>query len=165
MFGRFVALLAGIAGAVAASQAPAFTGQYRQNLAGRVAELEIIVARFDENISRIGYDRSRALDECSVAERLLGALCDGINADIARLTTLQAHQAALNAAQPWMRPLVLAREVRPEIAQSAWDSYQPAMPTTPEGAGYAGGGFVLLYALFALLAAPFRRRPKRRFAY
>ena len=63
MFGRFVALLAGIAGAVAASQAPAFTGQYRQNLAGRVAELEIIVARFDENISRIGYDRSRALDE------------------------------------------------------------------------------------------------------
>ena len=164
MIARLFSLAAGIAAGVAASQAPGFTLQYMQNLDGRVAELRTIVERFDENIARIGYDRMKALQECGEAdpERLLGVLCDGIVQDIARYEFLTAHQAELTAAAGWARPAVLAKSFDRDIAESAMDRYEPAVPATATGAGYAGAGFVggwgLLTVLGGLAMAPFRRR-------
>ena len=164
MVKRFVSLVTGLAAGVGASQAPGFTLQYMQNLDGRVDELRLIVERFDENIARIGYDRDQALDECGEADpaRLLGALCDGIVADIARYETLVAHQAELTQAADWARPAVLARTFRRDIADSAMDRFEPAVPATPTGAGYAAAGFAggwgVLTVLLGLLTAPFRRR-------
>jgi hypothetical protein len=43
------------------SQAPEFTQQYLQRLAGTVEELSNIVRNFDEDSLRSGYDRSAAL--------------------------------------------------------------------------------------------------------
>ena len=162
MVTRIISMLVGAAGAVAVSQAPGFTQQYMQNLEGRVAELRTIVERFDENIARIGYDREEALTECCVAERLLGALCDGITEDIARYARLSAHQAELLAAESWARPVILARSVEPDIAASAYDRFEPAVPATATGAGYAAAGFAgawgALTVIFGILSAPFRRR-------
>ena len=162
MITRAISMLAGAAGAVAVSQAPGYTQQYMQNLEGRVDELRTIVERFDANIANIGYDRARALRECSVAEQLLGALCDGITKDIARYDVLRAHQADLLAAEPWARPVVLARNVQTDIAESAYERFEPAVPATATGAGYAGAGFVggwgVLTLVLGLLTAPFKRR-------
>ena len=164
MIARLLSLAAGLAAGVATSQAPGFTLQYMQNLDGRVAELRVIVERFEENIARIGYDRMAALGECAEAdpERLLGVLCDGIVQDIARYERLSAHQAELTAAAGWARPAVLARTVDRDIAESVMDRFEPAVPATATGAGYAGAGFVggwgLLTVLGGLLTAPFRRR-------
>ena len=162
MISRAISILAGAAGAVAVSQAPGFTLQYMQNLEGRVAELRTIVERFDANIAGIGYDRERALAECSVAEQLLGALCDGITEDIARYEVLRAHQAELLAADAWARPVVLARNVQRDVAESAYDRFEPAVPATATGAGYAAAGFAggwgVLSLVLGLVTAPFRRR-------
>ena len=163
MVGRFLSFLVGAAGAVGASQAPGFTVQYMQNLDGRVAELRTIVERFEENIARIGYDREEALTECGQADpaKLLGALCDGITQDIARYERLSAHQAELSAAADWARPVVLARNFERDIAESAKDRYEPVVPTTPEGAGYAAAGFAGLWGvasiLFGIIGGLFRR--------
>lgn len=162
MITRAISMLAGVAGAVAVSQAPGYTLQYMQNLEGRVDELRTIVERFEANIAEIGYDRERALAECSVAEQLLGALCDGITEDIARYEALRAHQAELLAAEGWARPVVLARNVQADIAESAYDRFEPAVPATATGAGYAAAGFAgawgLLTMVLGLATAPFRRR-------
>ena len=164
MVTRLLSLVAGVAAGVATSQAPGFTLQYMQNLDGRVAELRTIVERFDENIARIGYDRDAALEECGEADpaKLLGVLCDGIAQDIARYEFLTAHQAELSQAADWARPAVLAKSFDRDIAQSAKDRFEPAVPATATGAGYAGAGFVggwgLLTVLLGLIAAPFRRR-------
>ena len=162
MVTRIVSMLAGAAGAIAVSQAPGFTQQYMQNLEGRVDELRTVVERFDRNIARIGYDRDRALAECSVAERLLGALCEGIVEDLARYEALTAHRAELLAAEPWARPVVLARNPRMDVAESAYRLFEPAVPATATGAGYAAAGFAgawgVLTVLLGILTAPFRRR-------
>ena len=162
MVTRIVSMLAGAAGAIAVSQAPGFTGAYMQNLEGRIDELRTIVERFEANIAMIGYDRDRALEECSVAEQLLGALCDGITQDIARYDTLLAHQAELLAAAPWARPVILARNPQMDIAESAYARFEPAVPATATGAGYATAGFAggwgVLTVLLGILTAPFRRR-------
>ena len=164
MITRLLSLAAGVAAGVGASQAPGFTLQYMQNLDGRVAELRTIVERFDENIARIGYDRTAALDECAEADpaRLLGVLCDGIVEDIARYEALRAHQAELTAAAGWARPAVLAKSVDRDIAASVGDRFEPAVPATATGAAYAGAGFLggwgFLTVLGGLLMAPFRRR-------
>ena len=166
MIGRLLALLLGAAGAVAASQAPGFTLQYMQNLEGRVAELRTIVERFDAEIGRIGYDRAAALEECRGATRLMGVFCRGIDADIARYERLSAHRARLLAAEDWARPLHLARAPERDVAESAWRAFEPAVPATPTGLGYAGGGFLLAWlvatALLGVLGAPFRRKRQRR---
>ena len=159
---RIVSMLAGAAGAIAVSQAPGFTQQYVQNLEGRVDELRIIVERFDANIARIGYDRDRALEECATAQRLLGALCDGITEDLARYEALRAHQAELLSAEPWARPVILARAPQADVARSAYTRFEPAVPATATGAGYAAAGFAggwgALTVILGLLTAPFRRR-------
>ncbi|MBB4658566.1 DUF2937 family protein [Parvularcula dongshanensis] len=166
MIGRLLAFVVGAAGAVAASQAPGFTLQYMQNLEGRVAELRTVIDRFDAEIVRIGYDRASALEECETATRLLGVFCRGINADIARYERLSAHQARLVSAEDWVRPLVLARSPERDVTESTLDQFEPALPVTPVGFGYAGGGFVLAWlaasAVFGVLGAAFRPRRGRR---
>ena len=162
MVTRIISMLAGAGGALAVSQAPGFTAAYMQNLEGRVDELRTIVERFDENIARIGYDRTRALSECRTATRLLGALCDGITQDVARYERLSAHRAELLAAEPWARPVILAKSPEMDVAESAWGAFEPAVPVTATGAGYAAAGFAgawgVLTVLLGLLTAPFRRR-------
>lgn len=162
MVTRIISTLAGAAGAIAVSQAPGFTQQYMQNLEGRVDELRTIVERFDASIAAIGYDRDRAVEECLDAQQLLGALCDGVTQDIARYETLVAHQAELLSAAPWARPVVLAKNPQTDIAKSAYERFEPAVPATPTGAGYAGAGFAggwgILTIVLGLITAPFRRR-------
>lgn len=162
MFVRFISVLGGAAGALAASQAPGYTQQYMQNLEGRVDELRVIVERFDANIDRIGYDRDRAVEECGTAgEDLLGALCDGIAQDLARYERLSAQAAALEAAPDWQRPLLLAKDADPDIARSTYEVFEPAVPATPTGAGYAAGGFAGIWAVFASLFGGLGRLVRR----
>lgn len=148
---RFFAVLFGIAGALLGSQAPGFTLQYMQNLAGRVHELQPIVAQFDAAVGARGYTRQSALDDCVRASGLLDALCGGYVSTVRRYETLSAHYDALKAASDLARPLVLARSYQRDIAQSVLSEFKPAVPTTTDGAIYAGGGFAVLWGGLSLL--------------
>lgn len=156
MLGRFLALVAGVAGAVAGSQAPGFTLQYMQNLAGRIDELQPIVEEFDASVASNGYTRDAAIAECEDSAGLLTALCSGYAVTVRRYELLSAHQADLRAASDYLRPLVLARmlgedNVARDIAKSALKEYKPAIPTTLDGAAYAGGGFAVAWGLLSFL--------------
>ena len=163
--GRFLAFLFGIAGAVGASQAPGFTVQYMQNLSGRVAELRPLVEEFEANISRFGYDRARAMAECETATGLLDALCSNYEVVVQRYEDLVAHRTELEAQSDYMRPVMLARTFRQDIAEDVKENFEPAVPTTTTGAVYAGGGFASFWLAFsilwAIITAPFRHREPR----
>ncbi len=161
MLGRLLALIVGAAAAVAASQGPAFTDQYIQNLTGRIDELRPIVEEFDTKVSEYNYTRASAMVECSTAEGLLDALCSTYETVVERYEMLTLHMAELNAATIWTRPLVLARTYKKDIAESVYSVFKPAVPATPEGFAYGGGGFLAgflaLSLIFGILGGLFRR--------
>lgn len=164
MIGRFLAVALGVAGAGLGSQAPGFTLQYMQNLNGRVDELKPIVAQFDADVARYGYTRESALAECATSTGLLTALCGGYATTIERYETLSAHLAELKAAGPYVQPLIVIRgavdnPLIRDIAQSVREEFKPAVPTTVDGAAYAGGGFAVVWGglsfVFGLLGSLF----------
>jgi hypothetical protein len=164
MVGRFLAVVGGIVGAIAGSQAPGFTLQYMQNLSGRLDELRPIVEQFDADVARYGYTRDRALAECETSTGLLEALCSGYALTIRRYELLSAHYAELKSAGIYARPALLMRgaanePVVREIAESVMKEFKPAVPATLDGAAYAGGGFALIWGglsfIFGLLGAIF----------
>jgi len=162
MFGRLLALIAGAALAVAASQGPAFTDQYMQNLTGRIDELRPIVEEFDARVAQYDYTRASAMAECSTSTGLLEALCSTYETVVNRYEKLLAHMADLTAASIWMRPIVLATTYEKDIAESVYSVFKPAVPATPEGFAYGGGGFLAGYLipsiLFGFLGALFGGR-------
>jgi hypothetical protein len=162
MFGRLLALIFGAALAVGGSQGPAFTDQYMQDLTARVAELEPIVQEFDAKIAEYDYTRASAMAECATATGLLDALCSTYETVVERYEILSAHLAELNAATVWTRPLVLARTYRKDIAEKVYSLYKPAVPATPEGMAYGGGGFLVgflaLSIIFGILGGMFGGR-------
>ena len=149
--GRFLALILAILGGVAGTQAPGYTLQYMQNLNGQVDALRPTVEKFDEDVKRYGYTRTRALEECTAADGLLEALCDGYADVIRRFVNLKDHLDQLNGASDMMRPLVLARSYKREIVESARKAFKPAVPTTLDGAVYGGGAFVVFWLLLSLV--------------
>ena len=151
MFGRLLALIAGAALAVAASQGPAFTDQYVQNLTGRIDELAPIVEEFDAKIAHYNYTRASAMAECSTANGLLDALCSTYEDLVARYEMLVAHMAELDAATIWTKPLVLAKTYKKDIATSVYGVFQPAVPATPTGFAYGGGGFLVGYLAMSIV--------------
>lgn len=150
MFGRLLALIAGAALAVAASQGPAFTDQYTQNLVGRIDELRPIVEEFDAKVASYDYTRESAMAECLTATGLLDALCSTYETVVERYEMLVAHYAELSAASIWTKPLVLARTYKRDIAESVYKVYQPAVPATPVGFAYGGGGFLVGYLILSI---------------
>jgi hypothetical protein len=164
MAARFLAVIGGVAGAVAGSQAPGFTLQYMQNLTGRIDELRPIVEQFDADVARYGYTRGAALGECETSSGLLEALCSGYALTIRRYELLTAHFAALDAAGQYARPALLLRDAAEEpivreITRSVMTAYKPAVPASMDGAVYAAGGFALAWGVlsfvFGLLGAIF----------
>ncbi len=149
--GRFFALIFAIAAGIGGSQAPGFTLQYMQNLTGRVDELRPIVQQFDADVGRYGYDRNRALNECNNADGLLEALCSGYATTIRRFIELRDHLDLLTGAKPLTQPIVLARNYKKDIAQSTLNAYEPAVPTTLDGAVYGGGAFVSVWLILSLV--------------
>ena len=137
---KLFAVILGLAGGVLGSQAPAFTLQYMQNLTGRIAELRPIVEEFEANVAQYGYTRETAMAECASASGLLDALCSTYESAVERYASLSIHYAELQEAGEYMRPVTLARTQLPDITQSVYEEFKPAVPTTADGAAYAGGG-------------------------
>lgn len=149
--GRFLAVILAIAAGLAASQAPAFTLQYMQNLTGRVDEMRPTVQQFDDNVGQYGYTRSRAMEECGDADGLLEALCASYASIVRRYEVLQAHLDNLNRATSLERPVVLARNYQRDIVDSTISAYKPAVPTTIDGAVYGGGAFLGIWMIASVL--------------
>lgn len=167
MLGRTLMIATGIAGAVAASQAPEFAQQYRQRLGGAIDEITRSLSRFDADAEAAGYTPDAALYRLvTSADPVAQARGAAIGDDMDRLARLSAQRAAFTNAAPLERITILAENVDPTIAQATWRDFEPAVPTTAEGAMIAGAGFLaggsVCALLVGLLKMTFLSRPKPR---
>ena len=156
---RIVALLLALVAAAAASQAPEFAQQYRQRLGGAIDELHRIIQNFDEDSARSGYTQSQALTVMADNnEQLVRDQARRMAESIVRYTRLKDQQQAFANAGPFMRVAVFIQGYDPGVAAATAGSFEPAVPTTPEGFGFAAIGFAVVYLLLRLIGLLFRRR-------
>jgi hypothetical protein len=170
MIGRVINGLFGAGGAALLSQFPAFFGQYRQQLAGRMAQARADLARVTEEAAKLGLSPEAYLDRAEAeGGQFTRVLVEGARATLEALERLRSAYDAFAQATPLGRPVVFARHFDQEIADSTLAHFQPAVPLTPEGLVYAGTGLLVGVGLLALLewlgllslrAGGLRRRPK-----
>lgn len=157
---RAVCLCAGLAGATAASQYPAFTQAYLQRLAGQVDALTVVVKDFDTSAIAAGLGREEALEQMTGTPFLTARQSD-MRRTFARHARLATTLMDLRAATPLERIAMPQRMADPQIVQAAWSDFEPAMPLSAAGAVSAGGGFAagwaVMLAALSLFARPFRR--------
>jgi hypothetical protein len=143
MLARTLAIAFGLAGAVAASQAPEFAQQYVQRLGGAVDELRVVVERFDRAAREAGLDRERALGRLEAnADRLARRQGEGVRDDLRRFEALAPHYEAMRTGSAATRAFEMLR-ADGQIAARAFRDFQPALPVTAAGAVAAAIGFAL----------------------
>ncbi len=152
-------LAVGLGGAVAGSQVPEFAQQYRQRIGGAIDELKPMVQRFDAEAQAVGLDRTAALARLQQSAEPIAKGRGLATADlVARLDRLEDQQSAMRSAGPFQRIGVLFEAPDPQLMRGTWRDFEPAIPTTLEGALTAGAGFLGGAGLLTLLLAPFRRK-------
>ena len=158
---RLMAILGGVGGAMALSQFPEFSQQYLQRLAGKVDALTAVAADFDGTAAKNGLTRDAALAQLTGTQFSTDHQAD-LRLTFAQLQTLSDNLATLRAAPALMRLTMPQRLGDTETLQATWADFQPALPTTPDGAITAGvgyvGGWTLVALVWRLLSWPFRRR-------
>lgn len=160
---RTLALGAGLVGAVAASQLPEYSQQYRQRLGGAIDEISRIMAEFDADAARIGMTREQGIARLSAnSDPFVADRGVRLREDSARLARLQRQFASLQAAGPFARVAIMASDLDTSIAQRAWSNFEPAVPVTIEGAALGGAGFLAGYGALRFILWPVGRRRKVR---
>lgn len=161
---RLLAVLGGVGGAVTLSQFPEFSQQYLQRLAGKVDALSAVTTAFDASASKAGLSREAALAQLSGNAFALDHQSD-LRATFAEAARLSQNLAALRAASALERLTMPQRMGDAETLSATWRDFQPAIPTTPDGAMTAGLGYLAGWSATALLARlllwPLRRRRRR----
>ncbi len=143
MIGRTLMIAAGLGTGFLASQAPEFAQQYRQRLGGAIDELTRQVVRFDAEAKDFGLTPDAALHRLVTSpEPVARARGAAIADDMERLDRLTAQREAFRTAGSFDRLAALAEHVDPDLARATWRDFEPAVPTTSEGAVTAGAGFV-----------------------
>jgi hypothetical protein len=157
---RALCLVGGLAGAAGLSQAPEFSQQYLQRLAGQVDELTRQVVEFDKTALADGMGREEMLR--AMAETPLVASQEALwRRTFARHARLSENLMLLREATPLERLTLPHRMADPATLAAVWGDFTPAVPLSVAGAASAGTGFLGGWAGFAILAAlislPFRR--------
>jgi hypothetical protein len=140
------------------SQAPEFMQQYYQRIGGAVDELQRMTDQFNENARRLGHDRDSALGIMSSDPKpLIQGLARIENENAERLARLKRQRADLANASAIDRFLYLARNYDPALASATWNAFEPAVPLTLAGFGFAFCGFVVSLLLLSGLTFAMRR--------
>jgi hypothetical protein len=160
---RSISFAVALLGAAAASQGPEYAQQYRQRLGGAIDELQAVVSQFDSEAATHGLDRDAAVQRLKQnADPLAQKRGEAAAIAAARLSRLEQQRAAMQDAGALGRLVVLVGHPDPVIAENALKTFEPAIPTTAEGAVIAGMGFLGAYGLLRMLALPFRTLFRRR---
>jgi hypothetical protein len=153
-----------VTGAVVFSQAPEFMQQYLQRLGGRLDEARRQLEQFKKVATQSGLSLEQFIAQTNGnADRAVAKLGGVMSEAGARVEHLETAQMAIQHASPLSRPFVFLQYVDGEIARATWSIYQPAVPTTLEGALYALLGMAVLLTLYyGLIKVPCSRAFSRR---
>lgn len=126
----FFALLFGIA----TTQMPEFLQQYRQRLGGAIDELTMIVAQFDAQSAGQNLTEDAAIARLEAnPDPLVQGRGDEMQRIVARLAKLRRAATAFNEPDIADKWGTIAATFDPHIAARAYETFQPAVPTTGEG--------------------------------
>ncbi len=146
-----------------ACQAPAFTDQARQHLAGRAAEAARSAAAIEATAATLGLAAEDYAARLARNEDQVVAAAGRLTHDQLRTAAhLESLLADLDAAGDLGRPLVLLRGAERLSLAEAWERFRPALPLSPAAWLYGLGGALLGLGLVQLLrlgaGAVWRRR-------
>ena len=160
---RIAAFGLGLIGAVAASQGPEFSQQYRQRIGGAIDELRRIVEQFDADARANAETRESALGRLRAnPDDLASRQGAAMQGNVERLGRLEAHRQAMTEAGPFSGPALMLRDGDTDLMWATYRDFKPAMPVTEEGLLSAAAGFVGVWGGILLLAAFLRSlRPRR----
>ncbi|WP_342360629.1 DUF2937 family protein [Terrarubrum flagellatum] len=159
MLARTLGMALGLMTAILFSQLPEYAQQYRQRLGGAIDELRRVVGSFERDARNSGLTRSDALDRMAKSnDELQKRQSTSIAGHIGRLENLEAERDALREAGPFQRLGIFISQSDSELARRTLDDFEPAVPTTAEGAVAAGGGFLAGWGLTRIFGRMFRRR-------
>lgn len=159
MIVRALAVMAGLAGGVTASQLPEYSQQYRQRLGGAIDELSRIMAEFDADAARHGMTREQGIGRLSAnGDAFVSERGVRLREDSARLARLQRQLEIFQTSGPFRRMAVMASDIDQATARRAWANFEPGVPVTLEGAALAGAGFLTGYGAFSFILWPVTRR-------
>ena len=164
---RVIALAFGVTGAAGLSQFPEFAQQYLQRLAGKVDQLENQVAEIDASAASFEMTREEYLADLGTSQTGAAA-AEKAAGEISLYDRLSSNIDSFRDAGSFGRLAQAYRVADVDLAQRTLDDYQPAVPLTAEGAGFAAIGFVagwgIWSVLWGILGWPFRRRRARKLA-
>ena len=161
--GRTIVVAVGLLLAGVFSQMPEYVQQYRQRLGGAIDELSKIVTAFDEDAKSQGLARGVALDRLAGnSDPLASQRGQRMTQTINRYERLERQQTALETSGPVYRLVAFARDFDSEVAEGAYDDFEPAIPVTIEGIVAAVVGFFLALFGGGSVAAAKRWRQSRR---
>jgi hypothetical protein len=153
----FFALLFGLA----STQMPEFWQQYRQRLGGAIDELTAIVAQFDTQASAQNLTPDAAIGRLEAnSDPLVQGRGDEMQRIIARLAKLRRAAAAFNDPNIADKWATLVKTFDPYIAERAYETFQPAIPTSTEAFIAGIIGFVVGGGIVHLIGLPIRHRHK-----
>lgn len=166
LFGSLVDRVLCVAGAILFSQGPEFMQQYLQRLGGHLQEARRQLDSFHAAAAQANLPFARFVEVTRTnPDPGISRLGTVMNESAERVTRLQVSHDSLLQASDWMRPFAFARHADPQIVRATAAVFRPAVPTTLEGAIYAGVGMLTLLGLYHLglrtLLALVRRRPSR----
>jgi len=161
---RIVAFGLGLLGGGIASQGPEFAQQYRQRLGGAVDELRHVIQRFEADAQANGETRESAIARLrSNADDLVSRQGAAMQANVERLSRLEAHRGSMMEAGPFARIALMMRDGDQDVMEAVYRDFEPALPVTEEGVLSAAGGFVAVWGGILLFLGFLRslfRRPK-----
>ncbi len=161
--GRTIVVAVGLILAVLFSQLPEFVQQYRQRLGGAIDELTKIVTAFDSDATAQGMERKVALERLSGnPDPLAAKRGERMMETITRFVRLERQRRAFETSGPVLRMVEFARDFDSEVAEGAYEDFEPAIPVTIEGLVSAiVGFFVALFGGGSVSAANRWRKARR----
>lgn len=158
--------VASLAGAVATSQLPELSQQYRQRIGGAVSELSRAVAEFDRDAAEAGMSRVQAIDRHQASsEALFQARGKSAQRSIARLELLKHQETEFDRRSQTWQPMILGSADH-ELLEGAWRDFRPAVPVATAGLIWGGIGFAVVafgwLVTAGILRLAFRRGRKGR---
>ena len=158
---KILSIAGGLAGAAGLSQYPEFSQQYAQRLGGAVDALSEVVADFDASAVSEGLTRPQALEQMQGTNFIERRRLD-MERTFYRHAVLSEDLKLLKDAGPFTRAYNATRFRDGDVANAAWEAYEPAVPLNLTGAIFAGFGFlagwISIGAVLAVVRWPFRRR-------
>ena len=158
---RVLTLVGSLIAGAGASQFPEFSQQYAQRLGGAVDALSEVVADFDASAVSEGLTRRQALEQMQGTNFIERRRLD-MERTFDRHVVLSEDLKLLKDAGPFTRAYNATRFRDGDVANAAWEAYEPAVPLNLTGAIFAGFGFlagwISIGAVLAVVRWPFRRR-------